>query len=160
MVLWMVAVATSKEPNNIYAMHFILEQDLLFIMFSLLPVLTILPIDDRNMIFVTHVCTISLHSTYGVYILIFLKNTIESKYFVGVLILTSVGYLFVILLGLTIYYGGFGHNFSLLFEEELNPVEIMRQHRNTNAMDSNFNDAFDKIHTVIYEPYLSLKNRT
>lgn len=138
-------------------MHYILAQDLLFIMFSLLPVLTVLPAHERNMIFMVHVGTISVHSTIGIYILIFERYSIDAKYFVGVLILTAVGYLFVILLGLTIYYGGFGTNFSLLFEEDIELFEIIRERRTQNAMDSNFYDAFNKIHTVIYEPYLMLK---
>jgi hypothetical protein len=129
-------------------------------MFSLLPVLTILPIYERNMIFIFHIGTISFHSTWGAIILFFNGDQIEAKYYVGVLILTSVGFIFVILLGLTIYYGGFGNNFSLLFDDETEVFDFIRRQRNLHAMDSNFYDAFDKIHTVIYEPYLVLKNKT
>lgn len=159
-VLWMIALASWREPENVHAMHYILEQDLLFIMFSLLPVLTILPINDRNMIFMIHVSAIFVHSWMGVYILLFEQDTIDHKYYIGVIILTSVGYLFVLLLGLTIYYGGFGSNFTLLFDEELEVIDFLRSQRTHNVMDSNFNDAFNKIHTVIYEPYLILKNKT
>lgn len=141
-------------------MHYILVQDLLFIMFSLLPVLTILPMDERNLIFMVNVAGIMIHSTVGVYIMIFQHHSIESKYFIGVLILTSVGYLFVVLLGITIYYGGFGSNFSLLFDDEVEIFQMARSQQNHNAMDSQFYDAFDKIHTVIYEPYLMMKNKT
>lgn len=159
-LLWTLAYATWREQRNVHAMQYILEQDLLFIMFSLLPVLSILPVYERNMIFVIHVAVISFHSSIGVYLLLFWKGLLDAKYYIGVLILTSVGYLFVILLGFTIYYGGFGNNFSLLFEEENDLFEFLRAQRNQNIMDSNFNDAFDKIKTVIYEPYLVLKNKT
>jgi len=142
-------------------MHYILSQDLLFIMFSLLPLLSVLPVEERNMLFKAHISVICIHSTYGLYMLIFEVNQLEMRYYIGILILTSVGYLFVFLLGFTMYYGGFGNNFSLLFEEDDEIIRVVQEQRNQhNVMDSNFYDAFDKIHTVIYEPYLVLKNKT
>lgn len=91
------------------------------------------------------------------YILGFQYDVVDPKYYVGVVILTIVGFMFVVMLGMAMCYGGFGDNFALLFEDLGDHPEQRRAH---NAMDSNFYDAFDKIHTVIYEPYLTLKNKT
>lgn len=90
---------------------------------------------------------------------VFEKHVIELKYYIGVTILTAVGFLFVILLVASIWYGGFGDNFALLFDEE-DLAAMQVAHVPRNVMDSNFYDAFDNIHTVIYEPYLTLKNKT
>ncbi len=92
--------------------------------------------------------------------LLFVRGKLEMRYYIGILILTSVGFLFVALLGFTLYYGGFGSDFSALFEENHDFLGHFNDSHRQNAMDSNFNDAFNKIRTIIYEPYMTLKNKS
>lgn len=123
-----------------------------------------LQVTERNLIFVTHVGTIFVHSLVGIYIIYTARYILDPKYYIGVIVLTLVGLMFVGLLAFTIYYGGFTNNFLLMFEDDVELFANIREsiviRRQQNPMNSEFYDAFNKIPTVIYENYLVLKNKT
>ncbi|CAI2371292.1 unnamed protein product [Moneuplotes crassus] len=161
-LIWYVSDSSSEGQDNAYAMKYILEQDLLFIMFSLLPILTILPADEKNMVFIIHISVILLHSLVGIFMLIFQSRELEMKYIVGIIILTSIGLIFVALIVITAYWGGTGVNFGALFEEEVEPTIFFSGfhiHYRQEMPNADFHDTFDQINSVIYEPYMSLKNK-
>ena len=130
--------------------------DILFILFSFLPVIQV---RERTLIFLTHIGGILTHSIVGCYILYTCRYKIDPKYYIGVIVLTAVGILFVIMLIAILR-----NNYFLLLDDDTDIFSFInhsfQQRNHNNQMDSDFYDAFDKIHSVIYEPYLTLKNKT
>lgn len=154
-----LAMCIGDEIWNIRALHFIIFQDWLFIIFSILPALGHIFLSERVQIFNFHCSVIALHTMNGIVLVITGKENIDPQFFVSVACLVFIGCIFTVCVAIMLIIAYCSGDFEAIFDEQFlnidgNPRRAVRR------LDEDFMEDFENINTLIYQKYIHLNNNS
>jgi len=141
---------------NIRALHFIIFQDWLFIIFSILPAMGGFFMSERIQIFNFHCIIIAIHTINGVILVVAGKHEIDPQFFVSVACLVFIGWIFTAWVSIMLLVAYCSGDFETIFDEQFLNIDNSTNRR----LDENFMEHFENINTLIYHKYISLNNNS
>ena len=144
---------------NFRALHFIIFQDVMFIIFSILPAMGSILENERVPVFITHWALIGIHSTNGVILIITGKGMIDQQYFVSVACLVFIGSIFTICVTIILIIAYFTGDVEAIFDEQFLNIDNSSHTHYVHRLNEDFMDDFENINSLIFKKYMNLNNK-
>ena len=154
-----LSIYIGDEIWNIRALHFIIFQDWLFIIFSVLPALGNILSNERISIFIFHCCVIGTHTLNGISLVLTGREKIDPQFFVSVACLVFIGCIFSTCVAIMLLIAYCSGDFESIFDEQFLNIDSSQYRSNNRRLNVNFLEDFEQINTLIFKDYFVLHEK-
>ena len=150
------------SSNNIWnyrALHFIIFQDVLFIIFSILPAMGSIFGSERVAIFIFHWSMIGIHTINGIVLIWTGKGLVDQQYFVSVACLVFIGCIFSSCIAIMLTVAYWTSDFDSIFDDQFINMDSRSNSHRPQRLTEDFLGDFENINTLIFKKYMNLNNK-